>query len=400
VQIDHTPLDIILVDEIYRKPLQRPWVTLAFDVYSRMVMGFYISFDPPGALGTGMCLAHAILPKEMWLAKHDIQGEWPCWGVMGTIHADNAKEFRGNMLRRAAEEYGINLEWREVKRPNWGGHIERYLGTLLKEIHTLPGTTFSNIKERKTYNSEAQSALTLTELEKWLTTYIVQVYHKRFHTGIKTSPIAKYNEGIFGSGQQKGIGIPKRIFNERKVKLDFLPFVERTIQEYGVQIEHIHYYDDKLRPYINSIEPNQKKSKQRRKFVFKIDPRDISVIYFYDPELKQYFNIPYRDISHPPITIWEYREAERWLLDKGRLNIDEKAIFEGYERMREIESKAQTKTRKTRRIKKDSKRSHSMDKSLKTEFIESKLDPIEHSINNPEGTRKSLDFKPYEDIDI
>lgn len=398
VQIDHTILDIILVDEINRKPIQRPWITVAFDVFSRMVVGIYVSFDPPGAIGTGMCLANAILSKEMLLEKHGILGEWPCWGIMKTIHADNAKEFRGNNLKRVAEEYGINLEWREVRRPNWGGHIERYLGTLLKEIQTLPGTTFSNPKERKHYDSAGQAALTLKELEKWIITYIVNVYHKRFHAGIKTSPIAKYTEGIFGSAEQHGIGIPQKLLNFQKVKLDFLPYFERSIQDYGVQIDHIYYYDDKLRPYINSLEQNTLRSKVRRRFIFKRDPRDISVIYFYDPELKQYFSIPYRDASHPPITIWEYKEIERMLHDKGKKAIDERAIFEGYLQMRTIEKEAVTLTKKKRRDKKVTKRTHTLQKSVKTEFNEA---PTGLTISVLETTSEAItNNNPFDDIDV
>jgi putative transposase len=37
VQIDHTPADIILVDSFERKPIGRPWVTLAIDIATRMV---------------------------------------------------------------------------------------------------------------------------------------------------------------------------------------------------------------------------------------------------------------------------------------------------------------------------------------------------------------------------
>jgi putative transposase len=106
VQIDHTPVDLILVDEVHRRPVGRPWVTLAIDVCSRLVTGFSVSFDPPGALAVGLCLAHAILPKDTWLARYDIATPWPVWGVMDTVHADNAKEFRGSMLRKACEEYG------------------------------------------------------------------------------------------------------------------------------------------------------------------------------------------------------------------------------------------------------------------------------------------------------
>ena len=60
---------------------------------------------------------------------------------MSTVHADNAKEFRGTMLRKAYQEYGIHLHWRPVRRPHFGGHIERLLGTLNHEIHNLPGST-------------------------------------------------------------------------------------------------------------------------------------------------------------------------------------------------------------------------------------------------------------------
>ena len=101
VQIDHTPVDLIVVDDIHRRPVGRPWLTLAIDVFSRVVVEFYVSFDPPGALAVGLCLAHAILPKETWLAQHTIVTPWPVWGVMDVVHADNAQEFRGRMIRKA-----------------------------------------------------------------------------------------------------------------------------------------------------------------------------------------------------------------------------------------------------------------------------------------------------------
>lgn len=347
VQIDHTELDIILVDDAHRRPVGRPWITLAIDVFSRMVVGFYVSFDPPGALSTGLCIAHAILPKEKWLAKYDISTPWPCWGIPRTIHADNAKEFRGNMIKRACEEHGIDLAWRPVATPHWGGHIERLLGTLLKEIHTLPGATFSNPKERGEYDSDKEAAMTLSELERWLTTYVVEVYHQRFHSTLKMSPIKKYEEGIFGTKDRPGTGLPSRVLEEDRLRLDFMPYVERTIQTYGVVVDEIHYYHDVLRRFINSASPDN--ARHKRQFIFKRDPRDISQIYFFDPELKQYFAIPYRDTSHPPISIWELKEVRRQLEKEGRENVDENLIFDAYARMRQQEEKSIRETKRVRR---------------------------------------------------
>jgi putative transposase len=347
VQIDHTPLDIILVDDLHRLPVGRPWVTLAIDVFSRMVAGFYVSFDPPGALSTGLCLANAILPKEKWLAKHDIKGEWPCWGIPSKLHMDNAREFRGNMLQRACHEYGMDIEWRPVARPNFGGHIERLLGSFSKEIHALPGTTFSNAREKGNYDSQAMAAMTLTEFEEWFVTLIVNVYHQRLHDGIKMPPIDKFRLGIFGDSLNPGRGLPARIADENRLLLDLMPYEERTVQNYGVAIDEVHYYHDVLRRWIDAPDPLS--PKRKRKFTFRRDPRDISTIWFYDPELNAYYPIPYRNTSLPPISIWELREAKRRLETDGRKNIDERSIFEAYDRMREIEQQAQGKTVSVRR---------------------------------------------------
>ena len=39
---------------------------------------------------------------------------------------------------------------------------------MMGAVHLLPGTTFSDIEERGDYDSLANSAMTLDELERWL----------------------------------------------------------------------------------------------------------------------------------------------------------------------------------------------------------------------------------------
>lgn len=387
VQIDHTTVDIILVDELYRKPFKRPILTVAIDVFSRMVVGFHLSFDPPGEMGTGICIANAILTKDLLLDKYGIQGDWPCWGTMATIHLDNAKEFRGNMLKKACQNYGINIEHRPIATPHWGGHVERLLGTFSKEIHNLSGSTFSKISDRENYNSVEKASLTISEFEKWLTIYIVNVYHQKVHSSIMMSPLEKYKSGIFGLNGETGTGLPPKLFNERRIKLDFMPFVERTIQEYGVLIDHITYYDDILRKYIHSREDSSKYSK-KQKYIFKRDPRDISIIYFYDPVLNDYFEIPYRDTSKPPISIWEFNEVVT-KLQKSNITVDEDSIFEAYREMDEIEMKA---IRETKRLKRFSRLSDKRNEQIHSNG----------TLHKGEFSPESIDIKsiqPFDEID-
>ena len=83
---------------------------------------------------------------------------------------------RSRALQRGAEEYGVSLIHRPVATPHYGGHIERLIGTMMGAVHLLPGTTFSDIESRGDYDSLANSAMTLDELERWLALEILR-YH-------------------------------------------------------------------------------------------------------------------------------------------------------------------------------------------------------------------------------
>src|SRR6202044_3454667 len=86
VQVDHTPVDLIFVDAEHRLPIGgRATLTIATDVYSKMLDGFNLAFEAPSTHMVGACLTHAVLPKERFLADLGIEAEWPCYGLMGTI---------------------------------------------------------------------------------------------------------------------------------------------------------------------------------------------------------------------------------------------------------------------------------------------------------------------------
>jgi len=345
-QIDHTKVDIILVDEQDRIPIGRPWITLAIDVYSRMVVGWYVSFDPPGTLGTGICISNAILPKDAWLAKLGVDHPWPCQGKPRIIQADNAKEFRGNTLKMACEEHDFDLKFRKVKKPNYGAHIERILGTLLEEIHALDGTTFSNPQEKGDYDSIEKAAMTLDEFERWLANLVLGVYHHRKHSTLNCPPIKRYRDGIFGDENTPGVGMLPIAADPEKLRIDFLPFEERTIQPYGVVLDYIQYHDPVLDKWIGALDTKTRKLK--RKFIFRRDPRNISVLIFWDPDVRRYFSIPYRDARRPAISLWELHAIQQYLAEKGKADIDEDMIFAALDEMRRIEETSRALTRKQR----------------------------------------------------
>lgn len=264
-----------------------------------------------------------------------------------TIHTDNGADFRSNNFQQSCLMYGINLEFRPVRQPNYGGHIERILGTFLREIHDLPGTTFSNIKEKDSYNSEKEAVLTMSEFEAWLVTLICKVYHQKLHSSIGMTPARKWEIGIFGNNEVQGCGVPARPANRFTVLLDFLPSFSRTVQTFGVTIDGLTYYAEALRPWINSRDQNN--NKQKREFIFRRDPRDISTIWFFDPSLKQYFKIPFADLSLPSVSIWEYQQAKELLKREGAKSVNEHQVLHAITELRNKVDKAKESTKKARR---------------------------------------------------
>ncbi len=346
IEIDHTPVDIILVDDDKREPIGRPDLTLAIDIYSRMIVGYYLSLNPPSVASVAMCVATTVLPKDTLLLDLDIDSNWDAWGFPETIHVDNGADFRAEAIKEAGLLHGINIEFRPVGRSNYGGHIERAIGTLMTAVHEIPGTTFSNIQQKAEYNADKHSSMTFSEFEKWLVTFITKVYHKRKHHGIETSPEYLWEQGIFGGDSP--VGLPPKPSDPLSVLIDFLPMVRRTVQKNGINIDGINYYDNLLRTKINIKDDITGNKKQ---FICKRDPRDIKYIWFYDDNIQEYFKIPAADQSLPNLTLWEYDLLKKRLRDNGARDINTNQIIEAYEELhKQIEDSTQ-KSKKARRAK-------------------------------------------------
>jgi putative transposase len=99
VQIDHTEVDVIVVDEQSRHEIGRPWITLAVDVLTRMVTGFHLSLDAPSGVSIGLCLLHAVYDKTSWLAERDIDASWPVAGLQHASHHITASRNERSTLR-------------------------------------------------------------------------------------------------------------------------------------------------------------------------------------------------------------------------------------------------------------------------------------------------------------
>ena len=346
IQIDHTPADLVVLTADRLRELGRPWMTLAIDVHTRMIVGYCLDMERPSAETVGECISMAVLPKDALLAGAGIKGSWPVWGKPGKVHWDNAGEFDSKAIERACDQHGIGVEFRAVDKPNWGGHIERLCGTVNRRTHKLPGTTFSNPVERGKYDSNKKAVLTLDEFEHWLLEYIVNVYNASLHKGIGMPPIAKWTEAILGNAKVPGRGLPALFPDPDRLRLDFLPYEMLTVQHYGLQWDHQRYHVPALDRWIGSEDEG---TGATRKFLVRRSRRRMSPVWFEDPELRQYIEVPFADATMPILSLWEHRDALKQHLAEGKAKVNHNNIKEAYKRNLELVENAAAKTKAARR---------------------------------------------------
>ena len=230
VQIDHTKVDVVVVDEDNRKALPgRPYLTLAIDVFSRMVTGFELSMSEPSRLSNGLCMLRATFDKTAWLAeRRRYRGM-----AESSIYRTN---WRRQQPTSRAQPFNVPARMRASGsssglqgKAHYGGHIERLMGTMMKDVHVLPGATFSNTVERGRQIPSKSAGLTLHELETYFAIEIVEGYHQRIHSGLQRPPIAVWREAIAAT--------PLRMPKDRMAFwVSFLPEARRKLRPDGVHL--------------------------------------------------------------------------------------------------------------------------------------------------------------------
>nr|CCD31932.1 Transposase and inactivated derivatives [Methylocystis sp. SC2]CCD32238.1 Plasmid replication initiator protein [Methylocystis sp. SC2] len=331
VQMDHTKVDVTVVDPVTRLPIGRPTLTLAIDVATRMAMGFHLSLDPPSLTAVALCLTHAVMDKTSWLAARGIEAEWPARGIPRVIHVDNGAEFHALAFERACAEHGVDLVYRPPGTPRFGGHIERLIGTMMGAVHLIPGSHFSNIRERGDLDPEREAVMTLRELETYFALEIVGAYQGRIHKALGAPPVTVWRARI-------GDVAVRMPCDARRFLIDFLPAEQRVLQRDGLHLHHIRYWSDELRWHMG---------RGAEKFTVKYDPRDLSVVFVRVAE--GYLEARPADRTRPSIALWEQRAALRALRAAGRRAVDEEQIFSTILAQRALVDEAVRTTKAMRR---------------------------------------------------
>lgn len=281
VEIDHTPVDLLVVCEKTRMVLGRPWLTLAIDRKSRMICGFYISFHAPSASSVMYCMRMAILPKgEILQEVEGLRNPWPARGMPSTLVADNGMELHANALENFCLEGLIELIYCGAAHPELKGAIERMFRTVSSDLfHQLPGAVFSNVIDRGDYPSETLAAIDLKTLTQLLIKWIVDVYHCTPHRGLKgKTPLQVWEE-------HEASMVFELPAYPRQFDLMVGHSATRTLFHYGVEYDCIRYNSTLLQTFGEA-------NSDRVLLELRVYEHDVSYIDVMCPKTREFIRVP------------------------------------------------------------------------------------------------------------
>ena len=324
VEVDHTPLDIMVVNPDTGLTDGRPYLTLLLDRYSRIPLGFEVGFECPSELSVMRALRNSILPKsDIKTTYPDIENEWPAYGTPTMLVCDNGLEFHSHQLRRMCWELGIDLQFCPKGKPEYKGAVERFLGTLNRDVcHRLPGTTFSNIIHRGDYNSDKEALLKLSDIKEMIHQWLIDIYCQKTHRITQRTPSSLWNEGT---------QIIDPILPESKDKLNLILTSQdsRQLSHKGIEFKGLYYNS-------SDITALRQLSSTPKQVTFRYDKENMGFIWVYDSINGDYIKVSCIDSDYAEgLTLRQHLAVRSTARAVGDSDQDIHSLLENKEKFRE-----------------------------------------------------------------
>jgi len=241
-QADHAELPVLLLDEA-GKP-DKPWLTAIEDDYSRLIVGYRLSFQKATALTTALTLRQAICPKD--------DPRWHAYGIPTVFYSDHGSDFTSKHLEQVAADLPMELIFSQVSIPRGRGKIERFFRSVDQLL----------LQDTPGYAPEGsigvKATLTLPVFEQRFLTWLLEDYHHRVHEEIKCQPAERWEAGGF---------VPRLPKSLEQLDLLLLTVAKtRRVQQDGIRFQGYRYMDPTLAGYV------------KEDVVIRYDPADLAEI--------------------------------------------------------------------------------------------------------------------------
>ncbi|MEM9954824.1 MAG: hypothetical protein AAF846_24675 [Chloroflexota bacterium] len=373
VELDGTKTDLIVVNDD-GEPIGRLTFIVAIDVKTRVVLGYYLGFEPESWQSVSDTLYDVIRynesPITRWGTTNQLEKNY---GLVYSAAHDRGKGFKNTHMIDSMYALGTTIFTVGTLHGEGKAFVESFLKTVNKSFwHVQIGTTLSNYLDLGKHDPRKVACVYLSELDRKFNKYRFDYYHMDGHSGLNgASPHDKYHEFI-NTGWEPPL--PPNLDN-LSVLLGRTAYKE--LSDKGILELYIRYNNkssDELVSFVKSIEyfrahpgaaPVRKtllgKVLPPHKVKVKIIPTDIHTVYVHN-----YLNNTYIPLySHHPeytrgLPAWKHRIILN-MLNKSNDKITDKTLARVKRELRE-EFSSQAPSVQKARFETDGKASRDLNK--------------------------------------
>lgn len=254
-QIDATVVNFGVTCRIRRNVLLgRPYLYFVRDVWSRMITGYYLGFQPPSELTAALALMNAFTSKEELLRGFGFDPEvhrWNCHHVPGAILHDGG-ELRGHWGDWLAGKLSVTFEQTSAERGDLKGAIETlFHWSDVEWSRTTPGRAQSpRYRSRGRRKDELADAAagrldTVWEFERKVIEFILNWNNDHVLVGYDADPdmvaagVARVPSDMFEWGVASR-GAP-RVFDDDYIRFRMMPRAKAKVHPEGIYFQGIFF---------------------------------------------------------------------------------------------------------------------------------------------------------------
>lgn len=251
-QIDATIADVYLVSVANPSLIVgRPVVYLVIDVFSRLIVGFYVGLEGPSWIGAMMALDNVVSDKVDFCKQYGAaisSEEWPSSLLPERILADRG-EFEGKCPEGIVSNLGISIENTPPYRGDLKGIVERHFRITNEKVKSrLPGAVRKAVRTRGEADYRLDAKLNINEFTRIMLAEVLthnnspmEHYSKsmlEIKDNVEPIPTKIWSWGM--ENQRCGFIARNRDF----VRLSLMPSEKASITREGIRFHGIYYSCD------------------------------------------------------------------------------------------------------------------------------------------------------------
>lgn len=318
-QIDATIVDVYIVSKDNSGIIiGRPTLYIVIDVFSRMIVGFYLGMESASWVGAMLALASVVRNKKELCAEFGIEideDQWECIYLPSSILGDN-----GEMISVHIDDAGNNFKIRVENAPPYRADWKAVVEKQFHLIHTtlgpyLPGSIQKDFRKRGAKDYRLEATQTLDDLTEQLLHCILEYNNNHLiedydmDAEMLAENVPAIPKQLWNWGIRNRTGALRR-YPENFVKFSLMPSDTAKVTQSGFKFREKYYTSQRA-----IAEGWFDRARQDGNWTvrFSYDPRRINKIYIHNPSNPAQYDVAYltpKSRAHEDLS---YAESELFI---------------------------------------------------------------------------------------